>query len=151
LKERYEILKSIANDLNNKIVVDVTNILYLEEFGEKAWGQHSSTTIQIDFLKKEKLGDKIKWTTAWKNTFFPLLNNPPHKEKPASIIVCGDDEKARQTIINIVNTQEGFHGIDGGGIKFSKMVELLGPPWIATLDKLNNGQHFNSYFVYQTQ
>jgi hypothetical protein len=66
LKDREEFLKSLATHLVDKIIVDVTNVLYL--FGESEWGRISST-----LLNRDSLGVPARWTTAFKGTFAVYL------------------------------------------------------------------------------
>ena len=41
-----------------------------------------------------------------------------------------------------VNELPGFQGVKGGTLQHSKIIELLGPPWIVQLEKLNNDARF---------
>jgi predicted dinucleotide-binding enzyme len=66
LKDREELLKSLARHLVDKIIVDVTNVLY--SFGENEWGRISST-----LLNRDALGAPARWTTAFKATFAVCL------------------------------------------------------------------------------
>jgi predicted dinucleotide-binding enzyme len=65
LEAMEELLKSLASHLVDKIIVDVTNVLYL--FGESEWGRISST------LNRDALGAPARWTTAFKATFSVCL------------------------------------------------------------------------------
>lgn len=62
LEEREDLLRSLSGQLEGKIIVDMTNILYA--VGEQEWGQTSST-----LRNKEALGVDARWTTAFKATF----------------------------------------------------------------------------------
>ncbi len=66
LKDREELLKSLASHLVDKIIVDVTNVLYF--FGESEWGRISST-----LLNRDALGAPARWTTAFKATIAVCL------------------------------------------------------------------------------
>jgi len=66
LEDREALLKSLASHLVDKIIVDVTNVLYF--FGESQWGQISST-----LLNRDALGAPARWTTAFKETFAVCL------------------------------------------------------------------------------
>jgi hypothetical protein len=66
LKDREELLKSLATHLVDKIIVDVTNVLYF--FGESEWGRISST-----LLNRDSLGVPARWTTAFKATIAVCL------------------------------------------------------------------------------
>ena len=126
----------------------------------KAWGQESSTTINKNvtdsLLKEAKTADpnadlkEVHWTTAFKGTFAQLLqDDAPLNEVPASIFVCGDNIEARKQTIELVSKLKGFKGLDCGELKYSKIIELLGPLYIVTMDKNNNNLQQNGYWTYQ--
>jgi len=133
LQERHALLKTLCSNFKDKIVVDITNILYL--YDEKAWGQQSST------LQNKEVTDKcnvnVKWCCAWKNTFAALLDDNPSNDNKASIFVCSDDKDACQIVVNIINTLNGFQGTPAGYLAHTKIVELLGPRYIGVMDQLN--------------
>ncbi len=43
------------------------------------------------------------------------------------VIVCGDDEESKRFVIKMTNDMKGLRGLDGGGLKNSRMVERLTP------------------------
>eukprot|EP00246_Nothoceros_aenigmaticus_P017998 TRINITY_DN9226_c0_g1_i1.p1 TRINITY_DN9226_c0_g1~~TRINITY_DN9226_c0_g1_i1.p1 ORF type:complete len:231 (-),score=26.38 TRINITY_DN9226_c0_g1_i1:296-964(-) len=137
LEEREQFIKSLAKGLENKIIVDVTNVLYLLD--ESAWGQVSAVT-----LNQKALGVPARWTTAFKSTFWKLLDDPPSADKPHETLVVGDDAEAVETTIALVETVPGFKAIRAGGLRNAKIVELVGPPWVVELDKLNAAGSFRS-------
>jgi predicted dinucleotide-binding enzyme len=61
--------------------------------------------------------------------------------------VAGDDEEAVDITIALVETFPGFKGVRAGPLKYSKVVELLGPGWILVLDKLNEGTWRTGYRI----
>lgn len=137
LDEQAALLKSLAKPLEGKIIIDTTNVPYLEE---SAWGQVSST-----LLNQEALGVPARWTTAFKSTFSKLISTyPPRLSNPHSVFVAGDDEEAVDITIALVESIPGFKGARAGPLKYTKIVELLGPTWIVLLDKLNSGGSFKT-------
>jgi hypothetical protein len=66
LEDREALLKALASHLVDKIIVDVTNVLYF--FGESEWGRISAT-----LLNRDALGAPARWTTAFKATIFVCL------------------------------------------------------------------------------
>ncbi|KAH7307673.1 hypothetical protein KP509_22G071700 [Ceratopteris richardii] len=139
LEERASLLKELAPHLHGKIIVDVSNIGYCID--EAEWGQSSST-----LFNQAALGVDARWTTAFKATFAHVLENGGHEGRVESTIVCGDDADAVKTTIALVETVPGFVGIHGGGLKNTKILELLGPPWLIELDKLNaHGSHSSGW------
>jgi hypothetical protein len=61
LTRRAATLKDLQPHLENKIIVDVTNIGYLID--ESQWGQTSSMILNMATLE----GLNAKWTCAWKH------------------------------------------------------------------------------------
>ncbi|CAM6037191.1 unnamed protein product [Sphagnum compactum] len=140
LEDREELLKSLASHLVDKIIVDVTNVLYL--FGESDWGQISST-----LLNRDALGAPARWTTAFKATFAKFLREElPDVNNPHTTFVAGDDPEAVATTIALVEIIPGFKGANAGPLENSRIVELLGPRWLIQLDKLNAGGKFSTYW-----
>jgi len=74
LEDREALLKSLASHLVDKIIVDVTNVLYF--FGESDWGKISAT-----LLNRDALGAPARWTTAFKATFAVCLELQCSQEK----------------------------------------------------------------------
>lgn len=141
LEDRDALLRSLSPHLENKIIVDVTNVAYF--FDETQWGQTSST-----LLNQKALGAHARWTTAFKSTFWKLLEELPDVQNPHHTFVAGDDEEAVATTIALVESIPGFKAVRAGGLKNSKIVEMLGPRWILELDKLNGGGNFRSGWRY---
>ncbi|KAI5066227.1 hypothetical protein GOP47_0018851 [Adiantum capillus-veneris] len=130
IEEREAMLRDLAPYLEGKIIVDVTNIGYAMD--DKEWGQTSST-----LRNQVALGVPARWTTAFKATFASVLENKNHEGRFESTVVCGDDVDAVETTIALVQIVPNFIGVRGGGLKNTRIVELLGPPWLIELDELN--------------
>lgn len=142
LQDREALLQSLAPQLENKIIIDITNIMYF--FDESQWGQTSSV-----LLNQKALGVPARWTTAFKSTFWKLLEELPEPENPHSTFVAGDDEEAILTTIALVEVIPGFKAVRAGGLAKSKLIELLGPGWLLELDKLNAGGKYRSGWKYE--
>ncbi|KAJ7548771.1 hypothetical protein O6H91_07G026200 [Diphasiastrum complanatum] len=138
LDDREALLKSLAKYLENKIIIDVTNVVTLM-LDESNWGQTSAT-----LLNQKALGVSAKWTTAFKATFWKLLVNLPDPNNPHHTLVAGDDEEAVAITTAIVEMIPGFKAIKAGGLRNSKLVEALGPWWLIEMDKLNAGENHRS-------
>jgi hypothetical protein len=139
-EDRYSLLKSLQKELTNKIIVDVTNILYMAD--EKQWGQTSSV-----LENQRELGAPAKWGFAYKSTFAKLLKSPKDTSgAPVHILIGGDDEAV--LTIKALTESCGYKTINMGGLKESKIAELFGPRYVATIDNLNNGAQFNGYWMY---
>lgn len=66
-----------------------------------------------------------------------LIENGGAPANPFSVFVCADDAEAKATVAGLVDSLGGFKAVDAGGVRESKIVELLGPMWLVTL-KNNN-------------
>ncbi|MCO5567928.1 hypothetical protein L7F22_021624 [Adiantum nelumboides] len=130
IEERETMLRDLAPYLEGKIIVDVTNIGYVME--DKDWGQTSST-----LRNQVALSVHAHWTTAFKATFARVLEKANSEGRLESTVVCGDDSHAVHTTIALVQTIPNFIGIRGGGLNNTRILELLGPPWLIELDELN--------------
>ena len=157
-EQRYEALRALGSNYFGKVVIDVTNIMYARD--ESAWGQTSATTLNkqvtdemLEAVRKDNPDTKdVYWCSAFKGTFAKLFNDdaPLNEKYPASIIVTGDNKDARLTTINLINETKKFKGIDGGELKYSKIIDLLGPLYIMTIDKNNNNGARNGYWTWQS-
>jgi predicted dinucleotide-binding enzyme len=65
-----------------------------------------------------------------------LQEDLPEVDRLHSTSVVGDDAEAVATTIALVKTIPGFKGLKAGPLENSKIVELLGPPWLV-LQRLN--------------
>jgi predicted dinucleotide-binding enzyme len=128
----------MQKELEGKIIIDITNILYL--YDDKAWGQVSSVEQNKWYcLRTDKFREALevaaRWLCAYKSTFSTTLDDLKNTN-PRETQVCGDDAEAKQLVIAMIN-ETGFKALDCGGLKNARIVELLGPPFIMTVDNLN--------------
>mmetsp|Transcript_26083 Transcript_26083/g.56967 ORF Transcript_26083/g.56967 Transcript_26083/m.56967 type:complete len:243 (+) Transcript_26083:171-899(+) len=132
LQPRFEVLRGLRRELQGKLIVDCTNVMYA--YPDSAWGSTSSL-----LLSQEALGVPARWTCAWKSVFFKrVLGEPaPDPDNPMSVFVCGDDKEAKDTVISMVDVIPGFKGLDAGSANHSRILELLGPKWLQELETWN--------------
>ena len=62
------------------------------------------------------------------------------------VVVCGDDEKARRTVMELTNDINDLHPLDGGGLASSYMIESL-TPFLINLAIRNNLSDLGVKFV----
>ena len=60
-----------------------------------------------------------------------------NRDIPFSVPVCSDDAEAKALVMQLIDGLGGFKALDAGGVKESKILELLGPNWLVTL-MMNN-------------
>lgn len=87
-----------------------------------------------------------RWTCAFKHTYYTLLqaNASPPESDPHHVIVCGDDGDAAAVTMALVDCLPGFKSLFGGALKYTKMVEILSPLWLAQLERDNYGLSFRA-------
>jgi len=139
LEERHAQLASLKNELKNKIIIDVTNILYLFR-EEKYWGQISSVEQNI-----AALGVPAQWTFAYKSTFAKNLNSNIDESGAKRVICIGGDEPAVSTLKRLVEAT-GYETLNLGELKYAKIAELFGPIYLSEVDRLNGGKRGYWYY-----
>jgi predicted dinucleotide-binding enzyme len=87
-----------------------------------------------------------RWTCAFKHTYYTLLqaNASPPESDPHHVVVCGDDGDAAAVTMALVDCLPGFKSLFGGALKYTKMVEILSPLWLAQLERDNYGLSFRA-------
>lgn len=115
------ILKSIANDVNGKVVVSAVVPLEAEIGGAlrpiRLWSG-SVAELVAERLKNSKI------VAAFHNISADALND---LEKPVEcdVVVCSDHEDAKQLVMQLAQKIEGVRAIDGGPLRNSRYVEEL--------------------------
>lgn len=66
----------------------------------------------------------VKVVSAFNNVSAELLNDLSH-EVDCDVLVCGNDEDAKKTILSLVQALPGARGIDAGSLESSRTVEQL--------------------------
>ena len=82
--------------------------------------------------------------SAFKHNYYRLImpQNQPPSTQPHDVFVCSDDPYTAALIIELVNQLQGFRGMYAGDLRYTKIVELLSPLWLAQLEKDNFGSLF---------
>jgi 8-hydroxy-5-deazaflavin:NADPH oxidoreductase len=93
--------------LAGKIVVDATNNVSGGPGG----------------LEIAALADRARYVKAFNTVFSTFMHDTP-PERPASLVLCGDDEEAKQVVATLV-ANLGFEPIDAGGLQATPLVEAL--------------------------
>ncbi len=66
----------------------------------------------------------VKVVSAFNNVSAELLNDLSH-EVDCDVLVCGNDEDAKKTILSLVQALPGARGIDAGSLESSRTLEQL--------------------------
>ena len=63
------------------------------------------------------------------HTGYNNMANPVYPNGPAVMFVCGDDQAAMPTVLQLVG-ELGFDAVDAGGLKVARLLEPLAMLWI---------------------
>jgi len=130
LEERHQLLAKLSQHLKGKIIVDVTNVMYY--YDESKWGQISSVDENI-----AALGVPARWIHGYKSTFAGNLLSPIDAHGRKRVVVIGGDDEEAVNILKGIIQATGYDVLQTGPNKNARIVELLGPRWIGTVNKLN--------------
>ena len=112
-----------AGDLGEKIIIDVTNPLTPDFSGLEIGFDTSGAEKVAQWAKGAKVFKSFN-QTGWEN-----MANPIYKGKATAMLVCGDDEEAKKTVLQLVE-DIGFEAIDAGKLEVARLIEPFGMTWI---------------------
>jgi len=109
----------LKQHLQNKVLVDVTVPLVPPRVDRVALpGGRSAVT-----LLQEALGDQVKVVAAFQNISAHHLKDPQH-EIECDVLVCGDDEAAREQVVALAR-HAGLRGLHAGVLANAVATEAL--------------------------
>ena len=114
------VLEQRADQLESKIVVDITNPLNFETFDELTVPSDSSAAAEI--AAKLPSSRVLK---AFNTTFAGTLSAGTVGPLTTTVLIAGDDADAKSTLAGVV-TSGGLKAIDAGGLKRARELEALG-------------------------
>ena len=85
-----------SSDFSNKIVIDATNPLTPDFSGLEIGFETSGAEKVAQWAKGAKVFKSFN-QTGWEN-----MENPIYEGKPSLMLVCGDDESAKQIVLGLV-------------------------------------------------
>lgn len=116
-----EIVEARREQLAGKIVVDITNPLNFETF--------DSLVVPADASSAAELSAKLPESRVLKafNTNFAatLAAKTVGDAQPTTVLVAGDDELAKQALIDVVRAG-GVNAVDAGKISRARELESIG-------------------------
>lgn len=116
-----DLIKSIAGELEGKIVVDCVNPLGFDKQGAYALQvEEGSATQQAAALLPES-----RVVGAFHNVSAVLLNDPEVDDLGTDVLVLGDDREATDTVQALAGVIPGVRGVYGGRIRNAHQVEAL--------------------------
>ena len=120
----YETMKTIKPSLRTgQIVVNVTVPL------ETAIGGSAVRTVEVwdgsaAELASRLLPKDVKLVSAFNNVSAELLNNLS-KDVECDVLVCGNDQDAKKTVLSLVKAIPGARGFDAGSVENSRTIEQI--------------------------
>jgi NADPH-dependent F420 reductase len=121
-------VKKLRNLLSGKVIIDITNPFDAVPSGP---------TSGIEEVQKS-VGSWYNPMAAFKTNFAKTLDNPTDKSGvKRDVLICGDDQKAKSTVIKLAE-EIGFRAVDCGGLKAARTLDLMVPLMIE-MDKARRG------------
>lgn len=114
------IVAAYGEQLAGKIVVDITNPLDFATFDGLVVPADGSAAAEI-----QKALPKSTVLKAFNTTFAATLGSKKVGELATTVLVAGDDESAKNTLISAI-TAGGVEAIDAGSLRRARELEALG-------------------------
>lgn len=118
-KQLAPLLRKLKPFLRRRIVLDISNPLNADFTGVTT---RPGTSGAEEIAKL--LGKATPVVGAFKNTFASLLANPGAAPQRHDVLVCGDDGKARATVMDLVD-RTGFRALDAGKLRAARTIEQM--------------------------
>ena len=112
-----------AVDVSDKIIIDATNPLTPDFSGLEIGFDTSGAEKIAQWAKGAKVFKSFN-QTGWEN-----MAKPIYEGKATAMLVCGDDEEAKKTVLQLVE-DIGFEAIDAGKLEVARLIEPFGMTWI---------------------
>jgi len=120
--------------LSGKVMIDITNPFDAVPSGP---------TSGIEEVQKV-VGGWYSPVVAFKTNFRRTLDNPTDKSGlKRDVLICGDDQKAKSTVIKLAE-EIGFRAVDCGGLKAARTLDLM-VPLMLEMDKMRGGDTSSSW------
>ncbi|XP_074122708.1 metalloreductase STEAP4 [Sminthopsis crassicaudata] len=135
-RDHYKFLTELAEQLQGKILVDISNNLKINQYPE------SNAAYLAELIPGAKVVKAFNTISAW-------ALQSGNLDGSRQVFVCGDDKESKQQVMNISRTL-GFTPLDHGSLKAAREIEnyplQLFPMWKFPL--CITGILFIFYFIY---
>jgi len=128
------IVEQYGDELEGKVVVDVTNPVDTETFDGLVTPADSSAAEEL--AKKAPTGAKL--VKAFNTTFAGTLVEGRVAGQPLDVFIAGDDGEAKQKVAQLARAG-GLNPVDAGPLRRARELERLGFLHMALQDSLGTG------------
>ena len=115
-----DLVGTYRSQLEGKVVVETTNPVDMDTFDGLVVPADSSATAE---LQAALPGARV--VKAFNTNFAATLNTTRTGAAPTTVLVAGDDDSARQTVIDLV-TSAGLAAQSAGSLKRARELEAIG-------------------------
>ncbi|HME56427.1 MAG TPA: NADPH-dependent F420 reductase [Candidatus Lokiarchaeia archaeon] len=119
-----EIVESISEQLNDKILIECSNPLKPDMSGLAVDADTSAAEMVANWAPGAKVIKAFNSTGAGNNL------NPVYGAEPISMFICGDDAGAKATVSDLT-AQIGYDVVDCGPLSAARLLESLAMLWIS--------------------
>ena len=116
------LLKTLRPCFKDQIVISLVVPMKKNRWFKYAPPKQGSAALEI----KEVLPETAKVVSAYHNVSAKKLANPD-LVLDYDVVVCGDDENAKGTVVELTREIKNLRPLDGGGLACSYMIESLTP------------------------
>jgi NADPH-dependent F420 reductase len=131
-----DVARSIAKQLEGKIVVDCNNPLTWKE--GPVWNPPPEGSLAAAIAKAAPGARVIKGFNTFGAEFH---KNPSHAGTPAQVFFAGDDAAAKKTFADVAG-RAGFRPVDAGPLRNAAVLENLAMLWIHLAMAAGHGRDF---------
>jgi NADPH-dependent F420 reductase len=128
------VVEQYADQLDGKIVVDITNPVDTETFDGLVTPADSSAAEEL----ARKAPDGARVVKAFNTTFAGTLVEGGVGGQPLDVFIAGDDEDAKKTVAELARAG-GLNPVDAGPLRRARELERLGFLHMALQDELGTG------------
>lgn len=116
------LLKNLKPYFKNQILISLVVPMKKNKWFEYTPPKHGSAALEI----QELLPKSVKVISAYHNISAKKLVNLD-LNLDYDVVVCGDDEEGKKTVMELTKEIKNLHPLDGGGLASSYMIESLTP------------------------
>jgi len=116
------LLKNLRHFFKDQIVISLVVPMKKNKWFEYTPPAQGSAALEI----KDVLPKSVKVVSAYHNISAKKLLNL-ELSLDYDVVVCGDDEDAKRTVMELTKEIKNLHPLDGGGLASSYMIESLTP------------------------